>query len=150
MKIKFLFWNVLKKLIYYTIPIWLFIITGLMETCLLYTSKKAELAAGLEALNQQEEEINSGLAQAEQEISQKQQELDALQAQIDELEATIASDPDSVTEEMKAKLSELKGQWESGNSVLANARTELEAKKAPVSYTHLDVYKRQGKCRSPD
>ena len=92
--------------------------------------KKAELAAGLEALNQQEEEINSGLAQAEQEISQKQQELDALQAQIDELEATIASDPDSVTEEMKAKLSELKGQWESGNSVLANARTELEAKKA--------------------
>ena len=92
--------------------------------------KKAELAAGLEALNQQEEEINSGLAQAEQEISQKQQELDALQAQIDELEATIASDPDSVTEEMKAKLSELKGQWESGNSALANARTELEAKKA--------------------
>lgn len=92
--------------------------------------KKAELAAGLEALNQQEERINSGLAQAEQEISQKQQELDALQAQIDELEATIASDPDSVTEEMKAKLSELKGQWESGNSALANARTELEAKKA--------------------
>ena len=92
--------------------------------------KKAELAAGLEALNQQEEGINSGLAQAEQEISQKQQELDALQAQIDELEATIASDPDSVTEEMKAKLSELKGQWESGNSALANARTELEAKKA--------------------
>lgn len=92
--------------------------------------KKAELAAGLEALNQKEEEINSGLAQAEQEISQKQQELDALQAQIDELEATIASDPDSVTEEMKAKISELKGQWESGNSALANARTELEAKKA--------------------
>lgn len=92
--------------------------------------KKAELAAGLEALNQQEEEINSGLAQAEQEISQKQQELDALQAQINELEATIASDPDSVTEEMKAKLSELKGQWESGNSALANARTELETKKA--------------------
>lgn len=92
--------------------------------------KKAELAAGLEALNQQEEEINSGLAQAEQEISQKQQELDALQAQIDELEATIASDPDSATEEMKAKLSELKGQWESGNSALANARTELETKKA--------------------
>lgn len=92
--------------------------------------KKAELAAGLEALNQQEEEINSRLAQAEQEISQKQQELDALQAQIDTLEATIASDPDSATEEMKAKLSELKGQWESGNSALANARTELEAKKA--------------------
>lgn len=92
--------------------------------------KKAELAAGLEALNQQEEGINSGLAQAEQEISQKQQELDALQAQIDELEATIASDPDSVTEEMKAKLSELKGQWESGNSALADARTELETKKA--------------------
>lgn len=92
--------------------------------------KKAELAAGLEALNQQEEGINSGLAQAEQEISQKQQELDALQAQINELEATIASDPDSVTEEMKAKLSELKGQWESGNSALANARTELETKKA--------------------
>lgn len=92
--------------------------------------KKAELAAGLEALNQQEEGINSGLAQAEQEISQKQQELDALQAQIDELEATIASDPDSATEEMKAKLSELKGQWESGNSALANARTELETKKA--------------------
>lgn len=92
--------------------------------------KKAELAAGLAALNQQEEGINSGLAQAEQEISQKQQELDALQAQINELEATIASDPDSVTEEMKAKLSELKGQWESGNSALANARTELETKKA--------------------
>lgn len=92
--------------------------------------KKAELAAGLEALNQQEEEINSRLAQTEQEISQKQQELDALQAQIDTLEATIASDPDSATEEMKAKLSELKGQWESGNSALANARTELEAKKA--------------------
>lgn len=92
--------------------------------------KQAELAAGLEALNQQEEGINSGLAQAEQEISQKQQELDALQAQINELEATIASDPDSVTEEMKAKLSELKGQWESGNSALANARTELETKKA--------------------
>ena len=81
-------------------------------------------------MNQQEEGINSGLAQAEQEISQKQQELDALQAQINELEATIASDPDSVTEEMKAKLSELKGQWESGNSALANARTELETKKA--------------------
>lgn len=92
--------------------------------------KKADLAAGLEALNQQEEGINSGLAQAEQEISQKQQELDALQAQIDALEATIASDPDSATEEMKAKLSELKGQWESGNSALANARTELETKKA--------------------
>lgn len=92
--------------------------------------KKAELAAGLAALNQQEEGINSGLAQAEQEISQKQQELDALQAQINELEAMIASDPDSVTEEMKAKLSELKGQWESGNSALANARTELETKKA--------------------
>ncbi len=92
--------------------------------------KKAELAAGLEALNQQEEEINSGLAQAEQEISQKQQELDALQAQIDELEATIAADPDSATEEMKAQLSELKGQWESGNSALADARTELETKKA--------------------
>lgn len=96
--------------------------------------KKAELAAGLEALNQKEEEINSGLAQAEQEINaslaQKEQELSVLQSEIDELEAAIAVDPDSATEEMKAQLSELKSQWESGNSALANARTELETKKA--------------------
>lgn len=91
---------------------------------------KADLAAGLEELKQQEEEINSQIAQAEQEINQKQQELDAVQAQIDELEAMIAADPDSATEEMKAQLTELKRQWESGNSALADARTELETQKA--------------------
>lgn len=91
---------------------------------------KADLAAGLEGLKQQEEEINSQIAQAEQEINQKQQELDALQAQIDELEATIAADPDSATEEMKAQLTELRSQWESGNSALADARAELETQKA--------------------
>lgn len=91
---------------------------------------KADLAAGLEGLKQQEEGINSQIAQAEQEINQKQQELDALQAQIGELEATIAADPDSATEEMKAQLTELKSQWESGNSALADARTELETQKA--------------------
>lgn len=91
---------------------------------------KADLAAGLEGLKQQVEEINSQIAQAEQEINQKQQELDALQAQIDELEATIVADPDSATEEMKAQLTELRSQWESGNSALADARAELETQKA--------------------
>lgn len=91
---------------------------------------KADLVAGFEGLKQQEEEINSQIAQAEQEINQKQQELDALQAQIGELEATIAADPDSATEEMKAQLTEMKSQWESGNSALADARTELETQKA--------------------
>lgn len=95
--------------------------------------KKTELVAGLEALNQKEEEINSGLAQAEQEINaslaQKEQELSVLQSEIDELEAAIAVDPDSATEEMKAQLSELKSQWESGNSAIAGARNELETLK---------------------
>lgn len=104
---------------------------------------KADLAAGLEGLKQQEEEINSQIAQAEQEINQKQQELDALQAQIGELEATIAADPDSATEEMKARLTELKSQWESGNSALADARTEMETQKAQAQAALQEIEKQR-------
>ncbi|WP_233906479.1 hypothetical protein, partial [Segatella copri] len=65
-------------------------------------AKKTEIMTASATLDQIQEEIEAGIAEAEQTIDEQQQKLEALGDQIAELMALINQDPDGVTEEQRA------------------------------------------------
>ena len=106
-------------------------------------AKKTEIMTASATLDQIQEEIEAGIAEAEQTIEEQQQKLEALGDQIAELMALINQDPDGATEEQRAQLATLQKQYADGSSAVEAAKGELEAEKQEAQARLAEIEKKR-------
>ena len=106
-------------------------------------AKKTEIMTASATLDQIQEEIEAGIAEAEQTIDEQQQKLEALGDQIAELMALINQDPDGATEEQRAQLATLQKQYADGSSAVEAAKGELEAEKQEAQARLAEIEKKR-------